>query len=144
GVAQVTPAFAHAVLIASDPGEGAVLADAPRAIALTFSESVEPTSLRLALPDGTVAELSDIASNGRTVVARGVELGEGTHILSWRVVSDDGHPVGGALTFSVGSASGIAALSTDPLLRPLIWLTRVALYIALFFGAAGTFFVAFV
>jgi CopC domain len=45
----------------------------------------------------------------RAGLARAVDLpgglSRGTHLVSWRVVSADGHPVGGALTFSVGEPS---------------------------------------
>ena len=33
------------------------------------------------------------------------ELGAGTYVLVWRVVSADGHPVAGSLTFSVNRPS---------------------------------------
>jgi copper transport protein len=32
-------------------------------------------------------------------------LGNGTTVIAWRVVSEDGHPISGALTFSVGAPS---------------------------------------
>ena len=35
----------------------------------------------------------------------------GTHLLSWRVISADSHPVGGALTFSIGQPSAQPATS---------------------------------
>ena len=33
------------------------------------------------------------------------EWRRGTHVLSWRVISADGHPVGGSVMFSVGAPS---------------------------------------
>ena len=50
-----TPAFAHATLIKTDPADGAVLAQGPRTISLTFSEPVSPLVLTLVRPDGTPA-----------------------------------------------------------------------------------------
>ena len=40
-------------------------------------------------------------------------LAEGTYVVSWRVVSADGHPVAGALTFSVGQPSSRRTATTE-------------------------------
>jgi len=71
----------------------------------------------------------------------------GTHMLSWRVISADGHPVGGVVTFSIGAASGppVAVLpATDPAVEIAIWAARVAIYLGLFVGAGGAAFVGLV
>ena len=39
----VTPAYAHALLLRSNPAANAVLAEAPAQIELFFSETVEPS-----------------------------------------------------------------------------------------------------
>jgi len=98
-------ALAHAQLRASDPSEGAVLAEAPEAIILDFNEAVAALVLRHIGPDGTATDLEGMAENDRVTVAPPAGLAQGTHLLSWRVVSDDGHPVGGTLTFHVGAPS---------------------------------------
>src|SRR5699024_491541 len=38
-----------------------------------------------------------------------VDAGEGHYTLSYRVVSADGHPISGAITFTIGAPSGPAA-----------------------------------
>lgn len=98
-------ALAHAQLRGSDPAEGAVVAEAPAAIILDFNEAVAPLVLRLIAPDGAATDLEGTAENTTVTVAPPADLGDGTHLLSWRVVSDDGHPVGGTLTFHVGAPS---------------------------------------
>ena len=40
------------------------------------------------------------------------DLADGTYVVSWNVLSSDGHPISGALTFSVGAAS--ASVSAPP------------------------------
>ncbi len=148
GVASAAPALAHAVLLATTPAEGAVLAAAPDALALTFNEVVQPTVLRLIGPDGAATDLMPLArAEGPSLVAAGPELaaalaGEGTRLLTWRAVSADGHPVGGTLTFSIGAASGapVAADSGAEGRDIAIWLCRLLLYAALFFGVGGVFF----
>jgi copper transport protein len=63
--------------------------------------------------------------------------------LSWRVISADSHPVGGALTFSIGQPSAAptaASADTETPLRAAIWLARVVLYIGIFVGVGGAFY----
>ena len=98
-------ALAHAQLRASDPSEGAVLAEVPATIILDFNEAIAPLVLRHIGPDGTATDLEGTAENARVTVTAPADLADGTHLLSWRVVSDDGHPVGGTLTFHVGAPS---------------------------------------
>jgi copper transport protein len=146
GVAFATPALAHATLIATDPADGALVATAPERIVLTFNEPVGPTVMRLIAPDGTQRDvMSATRTEGPAVVVTTPDIGDGTHLLSWRAVSEDGHPIGGTLTFSVGEFSGTAVVvaeSADVPLDTAIWLVRLLLYLALFIGVAGAFFAA--
>lgn len=98
-------ALAHAQLRGSDPAEGAVVTEAPAAIVLEFNEAVAPLVLRLIGPDGAAIDLDGSAENTNVTVALPAALADGTHLLSWRVVSGDGHPVGGSLTFHIGQPS---------------------------------------
>ncbi|MCU0908753.1 MAG: copper resistance protein CopC/CopD [Rhodobacteraceae bacterium] len=98
-------ALAHAQLRASDPAEGAVVATTPAAVMLTFNEAVSPLVLRHIAPDGTATDLSGAAQDRTVTVALPADLPRGTQLLSWRVVSSDGHPVGGTLTFHIGQPS---------------------------------------
>jgi copper transport protein len=63
-------------------------------------------------------------------------------VLSWRVTSTDGHPIGGSITFSVGQASAArpAPDSADTSTRWPLWLSRLVLYCGLFLGVGGAFF----
>lgn len=142
-------ALAHAALVSAAPADGAVVATAPAAFSLTFSEPVSPLVLRLVRPDGSSTLLDRYSLNDATLdIAAPGDLGEGTHVLSWRVISEDGHPVGGSVVFSIGapSAGGGAAPQEAPDL-PLdiaIWAFRSLLYAGLFIGAGGAFFIAFI
>jgi copper transport protein len=97
--------LAHAQLRVSDPSEGAVLAVAPEMLTLEFNEAVSPLVLRLIAPDGSATDLVGTAQNDTVSVAPPANLVDGTWLLSWRVVSSDGHPVGGSLTFHIGQPS---------------------------------------
>ncbi len=138
-------AFAHAGLVRSEPADGAVLEQAPAELALTFSETVVPLALRLIRPDGSGIELPDPAIAGnRLRIALPGGLGAGSHVLSWRVVSQDGHPVAGSVLFSIGAASAppAAAEAADRPVQAAIWLSRVLVYLGLFFGVGGSFALA--
>ncbi len=138
-------AWAHASLLRAEPAENAVLAAAPDGFRLTFNEPVSPLVLRLIRPDGTTVTLDQARLEDATlVVAAPPGLGTGTHVLSWRVVSEDGHPVGGSVVFSIGAPGAgpppEAADMADPAVRTAIWLARIALYAALFLGVGAAAF----
>jgi copper transport protein len=143
-------AFAHASLIETAPADGAMLHSAPSDLSLTFNEPVGPLVFTLLLPDGSTQPITQIATipNGLKAHLPALPL-QGSYLFSWRVVSADGHPVGGSTAFSVGVRSaaragadaGIpAAASTPPLLMAAIWLTRLCLYLALFAGVGAMLF----
>jgi copper transport protein len=138
-------AFAHASLVAAEPQDGAVLKAPPQRLVLTFDEPVAPLVMRLVGAGGTSVTLDRVALEGATVrIDLPPGLSEGTHALSWRVVSADGHPVGGSVVFSIGAPSAGALAQADAAvdwpLRVSIWTTRSLLYGALFLGAGGLLF----
>ncbi len=107
-------AHAHATLIVSDPADGAVIHAVPNLVKLTFSEVVSPLVLRLLKPSGEIVQLSHFSQQQEMLqVDLPSDLGNGTSILSWRVASQDGHPVGGTLTFSIDTASRQVADEID-------------------------------
>ncbi|MGV9694175.1 copper resistance CopC/CopD family protein [Streptomyces sp. NPDC003470] len=132
------PASAHAALRSTDPGDGTVLPRAPRAVTLTFTESVglRDDSFRVLDPGGHRLRTEDAGhADGRSDTARVTlpdALGEGTYTVAWRVVSADSHPVSGAFTFSVGKPSATtAANAAGPTEDPLTaTLHRIARYLA--------------
>lgn len=136
-------AWAHASLTASVPTDGTVVAVAPERFALSFSEPVSPLYLSLLRPDGNALSLDDFALRDRTLeIVAPTRLGKGTHVLSWRVVSEDGHPVGGSVIFSIGAPSGaelIDSAGVDWDVRIGLWASKIALYAGLFFGVGGVF-----
>lgn len=90
------PAQAHATLVATFPSYGAVLETAPERVTLSFNEPVSPISARLVDPEGDVVELDDVTSIASDlIIGLPSEVGEGSFVLSWRAVSDDGHPISG-------------------------------------------------
>lgn len=105
------PAWAHATLTSSSPPDGTVLRALPPAVTLTFDEPVRPVAADITVldPDGKKAG-GAVAANGPKVTVGLPRSGaQGTYTLSWRVISADSHPVGGAITFSLGHRSRAAA-----------------------------------
>ena len=136
-------ATAHAALNATDPIDNAVVEAAPARYSLTFSEPVSPLALTIVRPDASVVPLERFAVKGNAVEIEGPQdLSQGTHILTWRVVSTDGHPVGGSLVFSIGAPSATPPSvpeATEPGVRAGLWITKVVLYTGLAFGIGGAF-----
>jgi methionine-rich copper-binding protein CopC len=149
GLVPAPAAFGHASLVSTEPADGAIVAAAPETVTLVFNEPVSPLVLRLFAPSGHGAVLPDVKQDGpRLAIALPRAFGEGTYVLSWRVVSADGHPVSGAFGYSVGRADGAARAAMDTTanapVRAGLWVTRFALYVALFVGVGGAFFSAWV
>ena len=72
-------------------------------------------------------------------------LPRGTQVISYRVISADGHPVAGSMMFSVGMGkSGAVPDASDAVVTTLIWLARIGLYLGLFVGVGGVFFEAWI
>jgi copper transport protein len=144
GLVHSSGAFAHASLVRAEPPDGAMLAEPPTVLRLTFNEPVSPLVMRLIGPSGEVITPATAAENSIVTVAP-PRLRQGTHVLSWRVVSADGHPVGGSLMFSVGTATQPVSgpqSAGNPLVQAALWAAKLVIYAALFVGIGGAFFSA--
>src|SRR6202020_2660893 len=98
-----TGAFGHASLISTEPGDGSMMSQAPKSVRLRFNEPVTPASIKLIDAEGRTRE--DIAVNAHddTIeITLPDGLPRGTQLVSYRIFSADGHPVGGSLVFSLG------------------------------------------
>lgn len=143
-----SPALAHADLLSSSPEDGAVLSTAPSEVELVFNEPVQLVegATRLFPGDGTPRELDARVVDTAVVIELPVGLIDGSYALSYRVVSADGHPVGGAITFQLGSrqASGPAATPLsqgDPVItETLVSLLTFTQYLGLLVFAGWLFF----
>ncbi|WP_369196829.1 copper resistance CopC/CopD family protein [Streptomyces djakartensis] len=108
-LAGAGPASAHAAVTGSDPGQGAVVDQAPARISLTFSEQVAVSgdSLRVLDPEGKRVDTGEPSNVSGTTYAVRLHSGlpDGTYTVAYQVVSADSHPVAGAYTFSIGAPS---------------------------------------
>ncbi|MCZ7527662.1 MAG: copper resistance protein CopC [Acidimicrobiia bacterium] len=106
-VGGAVPAGAHAVLEGSEPAAGVTLDGPPEAVVLRFSEAVDlpDRAVRVHESSGDVVPgvVAEHARGDRSVVTAALTpLPEGAYVVTWRVSSDDGHPVRGAFTFRIG------------------------------------------
>jgi methionine-rich copper-binding protein CopC len=114
-VAMITPgallapaALAHSELVSTDPADGATLDAPPTTVSFTFNEALMPDFVRFVGtdPSGQTGDLPVTSVEGPTASIdwpAGAPAGEWT--VSYRVVSQDGHPVEGGITFSYAAAS---------------------------------------
>ncbi|HEY8393815.1 MAG TPA: copper resistance protein CopC [Thermaerobacter sp.] len=105
-VAWARPVAAHASLERSFPADGAVLEEPPDRVELVFSEPVEAAVSKVTLEraGGEPVELGELQSEGTTLRADVAgELEPGEYVLNYRVLSADGHPVEGKVSFQVAA-----------------------------------------
>ena len=141
-VCGASGAFAHASLVATEPRDGSMVAQAPKTVRLRFNEPVTPAVIRVIDSDGTTRNDAAIHTTNETVeITLPTVLPAGTQVISYRVISADGHPVAGSMMFSVGMGKSAAVpADSDSTLAILIWLSRIGLYLGLFVGVGGVFF----
>lgn len=108
---SAAPAAAHNYLVSASPADGAAIAQAPGLLELVFSEAVRGTGSGVVVtgPDGKPWEDGAPEVVGTTVTQPLTELGPaGSYTIRYRIVSADGHPITGTLTFEL-TAPGPAA-----------------------------------
>ena len=102
------PASAHAAFVGSSPAADSVVQVSPTQVVLTFTEVVNPVAgkVRVIAPDGTRVDRDDARSSGLQLIIPLKQVDEvGTYLVTFRVISADSHPIGGAFSFSYKSRS---------------------------------------
>ena len=142
-------AYAHAVVVETVPADGALLEAPPERIVIRFNEPVSVIAVRVIDSAGSDLAPPGAASarDGEVVIPFASDAGRGTYIASYRVVSTDGHPVGGSIVFSVGEASPFAPVpdaTDDRGWRLAAIVLRVALDLGILGGAGAVLFLVLV
>lgn len=109
-----TAAQAHADLTSSNPADGSALDSSPSTIELTFSEELLADTVEIAVTTESAGLLPSLefTTQGNTVVLPWDQALPGdTYQVAYRVVSNDGHPITGAISFSYPAA---ATADTEP------------------------------
>ncbi|WP_305784513.1 copper resistance CopC/CopD family protein [Symbioplanes lichenis] len=131
------PASAHAALATAVPEPGSVVRSAPAEIVIRFTENIGavPSRTQVLAPDGKRIT-GDVRAEGPLlrIAIRTADRPLGTYLVSYRIVSADSHPVGGAMTFSVGAPSARPAESDPTGVHPSV---EAAGPVLRFLGYAG-------
>jgi copper resistance protein C len=108
-----SPAAAHASLVSTSPPDGAAMTTAPKEVELVFSEDVgAPSVIAVTGPGGV--QVVDGPTQGRKASAiqpLKALTAVGLYKIAYRVVSADGHPVSGQLTFTYAPPGSHVAAS---------------------------------
>ena len=121
------PASAHTELATSAPTDGEVLAAAPEEVTLTFTGEIQAGYVQVAVTgaDGASLNVGPATVEG-PLVRQPVQAGaDGPYVVAYRVVSVDGHPITGQLTFTLtgseadqGAGTTAASESSGPTTPP--------------------------
>lgn len=105
------PSFvrAHTGLSSSNPSEGQVVTENLEQIVLTFATSIEVLSTMDLVKDGNVIPLEDIKVENKQLMGTIAKpLENGSYIIQWKIVGEDGHPIKGEINFVVEMAQNEA------------------------------------
>ncbi|MCZ7428018.1 copper resistance protein CopC [Micromonospora sp. WMMA1949] len=112
------PAAAHNSLTGSDPRDGARLAAAPERIELRFLATPKEATTEVTVtgPDNVAATGGAPAFSGKRVTVPFRPGAAGLYIVTYRLASDDGHPVKGEIRFTLttGTPAESPSASTPP------------------------------
>ncbi|HQY32968.1 copper resistance CopC family protein [Actinotalea sp.] len=106
-----TTAAAHDQLVGSDPPADAVVTTPPAAVTLTFSAELIDISATV-LADGPAGALEvgpPTVAGTQVTAALPADLPGGAYVVTWRVVSGDGHPIQGSFGFTIDAPVATAA-----------------------------------
>lgn len=123
------PAAAHNSLTGSDPKDGSRVATAPKRIELRFLATPAPDGTKITVtgPDQVAASSGPPTFTGNRVSVPFAPGPAGVYTVAYQVGSADGHPVKGAVTFTLttgapaagpASPTGAPATSAAPTSAP--------------------------
>jgi methionine-rich copper-binding protein CopC len=98
----------HARLVRADPAVNDTIASTPKAVRLWFSEPVELglSRVKIVRVGGDTVKTSGLRHEGTAATTAALDLATpptspGTYVVTYRVVSRDGHPTSGSYSFVV-------------------------------------------
>ncbi|HEX4179026.1 MAG TPA: copper resistance CopC family protein, partial [Rhizomicrobium sp.] len=97
-------AFAHAVLVSSQPGENSTVTGSKLAVLLKYNSRIDPghSTLTLLAPDGKIADVAIGSHSGSSLLSATLTgLVKGAYVLRWQVLASDGHITRGEIPFQV-------------------------------------------
>ncbi|WDQ02794.1 copper resistance protein CopC [Micromonospora chalcea] len=109
------PAAAHNSLTGSDPRDGARLAAAPERIELRFLATPKEATTEVTVtgPDNVAAADGAPTFSGKRVTVPFRPGAAGLYIVTYRLASDDGHPIKGEIRFTLTTGTPAEAPSAS-------------------------------
>lgn len=103
--AAAPSAWAHARVVSTTPGDGAVLASPPQDVTIRFDDTVRVLGGTTVVgnSDKRAVTAGKPSASGRIVTIPLRKLHDGDYTVRWSVLSDDGHTVDGVFAFAVGA-----------------------------------------
>jgi methionine-rich copper-binding protein CopC len=100
-------ASAHAHLLKSSPADNSVITTSPSNLVLNFSEAARLTALSIQKDEEPKRNLKPLPTTAAQQISIPLPpLTPGTYSVNWRVLSDDGHMMAGALHFTLAADRG--------------------------------------
>ena len=101
-------ASAHDQLVSSNPEDGAELDQQPKWLEMNFSGDIQEVGSEVkVIVDGKDVSAGELTVEGKKLsVALPDDLKPGDYEVTWRVVSQDGHPISGDYAFTIKDAEG--------------------------------------
>jgi methionine-rich copper-binding protein CopC len=110
-VRPAVDALFHAHLVRAEPAVNDTLASTPKSVRLWFSEPVELglSRVKIMRAGGDTVKTSGLRHEGTASSTAALDLASpptepGTYVVTYRVVSRDGHPTAGSYSFVLRSA----------------------------------------
>ena len=148
-------ASAHAQLVATYPIDNSVVTDAPKVIVLSWGEEVKAKASQFSLTASNgrsekfvfAYHFDASTGEGTATLTPARILAKGSYIVSWKVISHDGHLVAGSTTFginvtAVGLKSSNSTSYLDEVLQSLFWVLVILIFGAIFAARKGLYFLA--
>ena len=109
-------ASAHSQLQESVPAASTRVDASPQQVRLTFNERIEPAVRAVQVLDSKSNPVTSakptLSEDHKTLSLALPKLGEGLYTVSYRIISEDGHPIGGSYVFVVGNPPAVKDAST--------------------------------
>lgn len=113
---NASPASAHARLESSSPADGSTLTAVPPEVSLRFNEPIKEGLNEVSVRSGS----TDVAEGKVEVEGNSVyqpvkySMKPGKYTVTYKVVSADGHPVSGSVSFTYGPPKGDDGAKGEP------------------------------
>ncbi|AJD89537.1 hypothetical protein JMA_02200 [Jeotgalibacillus malaysiensis] len=94
--------IAHTYLSSSTPEDGQVLTQPVEEIVLQFETEVEELSTMRLYRNDELVEMDVLRTDQNQLIGDiPEELANGTYVVDWSIIGEDGHPIEGEISFSI-------------------------------------------